>query len=289
MNELELVSELDDGIALPEVSELSFARETLLEGIASVQQRRRQRRRRLGLACAALTAAAAVLILASRPPRHLPPPASADLTATQVLERAAFVVLHIAAPRPRGDQFIYTDVRSIGGGVAVTRSWLSVDGMHDSLVAGHAIHGCAPGRSCNPTRAYFPNMPTRASQMLGFLERTQGVRPNNLNDLAKTVGWMLDFDYVLPGQQAALFEFLARTRGITLVPNVDDAAGRPGIGVSWWFGGSRSMLIFDPNSYRYLGITTDGEGGQVGGEALLQIAIVNRVGQLPGSSQPPSA
>src|SRR5579862_124094 len=263
MNELELVRELDDEIALPEVSELSFGRETLLEGIASARRRRRQGR--LGLACAALAAAATVLILRSPPPRHHLPPASAGVTATQLLERAAFVVLHTAAPRPRGDQFVYTEVRAIGGGVTLTRSWLSVDGTRDSLIAGHTLYGCvsgrlslphSAGRPCAPAPAYFPNMPTRASRMLAFLKRTQGVRPSNLNDLAKTVGSMLDSDYVLPAQQAALFDFLAHTRGISLVPNVDDAAGRSGIGVRWSIGNTRSMLIFDPTSYRYLGIRT---------------------------------
>jgi Sigma-70, region 4 len=41
------------------------------------------------------------------------------------------------------------------------------------------------------------------------------------------------------------------------------------------------MIIFDARTYAYLGLTTWGEQGQVGGDALLQIAIVNQAGQLP--------
>jgi hypothetical protein len=124
-------------------------------------------------------------------------------------------------------------------------------------------------------------MPTTASAMPGYLAKTQGVRLNDLNDVAKVVGGIFQSDYLLPAQRAALYEFLATVPGLTLQRHVKDITGRPGIGVSWSFAGSEAVLIFDPRTYTLLGITTRGEQGQVGGAALLQMAITNRAGQEP--------
>jgi hypothetical protein len=54
-----------------------------------------------------------------------------------------------------------------------------------------------------------------------------------------------------------------------------------GIGVGWSFMGSKAVLIFDPSTYTLLGVTSWGEQGQVGGAALLQMAITNQAGQKP--------
>ena len=134
---------------------------------------------------------------------------------------------------------------------------------------------------CTPQPAFFPAMPTTASAMPAYLAKTQGVRLNDLNDVAKVVEGMFQSDYLLPAQRAALYEFLATAPGLTLERNVKDITGRPGIGVGWSFEGSKAMLIFDPSTYTLLGVTTWGEQGQVGGAALLQMAITNQAGQQP--------
>jgi hypothetical protein len=134
---------------------------------------------------------------------------------------------------------------------------------------------------CTPERAYFPDMPTTAAAMGPYLARTQGIRLNDLNDLSKTVGFMLESDYILPAQRAALYRFLATTPGLTVERNVRDVSGRPGIGVVWHFMGSKAMNIFDARSFAYLGMTTWGEQGQVGGLALVRTAIVDRAGEVP--------
>jgi hypothetical protein len=41
------------------------------------------------------------------------------------------------------------------------------------------------------------------------------------------------------------------------------------------------MNIFDPRTFAYLGLTTWGEQGQVGGAALVQTAVVDQAGELP--------
>jgi hypothetical protein len=241
----------------------------------------------------------------------------AVLTAKQVLDTAATAALsHPGAP-PRPDQFVYTKVGDGGGHVAQT--WLSVDGSRNGLAEDQApnatttILGCVDGKRqirlpgyngkpytgpaqpkaavpldgpvvtepCIPQPAFFAAMPTSASAMPAYLAKTQGVRLNDVNDVAKVVEGMFQSDYLLPAQRAALYEFLATTPGLTLERNVKDISGRPGIGVGWSFMGSKAVLIFDPRTYTLLGMTTQGEQGQVGGGALLQMAITNQAGQEP--------
>ena len=117
---------------------------------------------------------------------------------------------------------------------------------------------------CTAERTFFPDMPTTAAAMGPYLEQTQGIRLNDLNDLSKTVGFMLESDYILPAQRAALYRFLATTPELTIERHVRDISGRPGIGVVWHFYGSKAMNIFDPRTFAYLGMTTWGEQGQLG-------------------------
>jgi hypothetical protein len=168
--------------------------------------------------------------------------------------------------------------------------WLSVDGSRSSVIKGHiggryrtmTLPGCVggrqPGGPCTPQPAFFPAMPTVASAIPAWLARAQGVRLNDINDLAKTVGEMFEFDYLLPRQRAALYEFLATTPRL-IKQNVRGPGGRTEIGVGWFLEGSKSMLVFDPRDYTLVGW---GVPGQAGGDAqLTQPAIVNQVGQLP--------
>ena len=134
---------------------------------------------------------------------------------------------------------------------------------------------------CTAERTYFPDMPTTAAAVGPYLEQTQGIRLNDLNDLSKTVGFMLESDYILPAQRAALYRFLATTPGLTIERHVRDISGRPGIGVVWQFYGSKAMNIFDPRTFAYLGMLTWGEQGQLGGDALVRTAIVDQAGELP--------
>ena len=241
----------------------------------------------------------------------------AVLTAKQVLDTAATAALSHPGAAPRPDQFVYTKVGDGGGHVAQT--WLSVDGSRNGLMEGQGatgkttILGCVNGKRqirlpgyngkpytgpakpkaavppdgpvvnvpCIPQPAFFAAMPTTASAMPAYLAKTQGVRLNDVNDVAKVVEGIFQSDYLLPAQRAALYEFLATVPGLTLERSVTDISGRPGIGVGWSFMGSKAVLIFDPRTYTLLGMTTQGEKSQEGGDALLQTAITNQAGQQP--------
>ena len=242
---------------------------------------------------------------------------TAVLTAKQVLDTAATAALSHPGAAPRPDQFVYTKVGDGAG--HVTQNWLSVDGSRNGLAEDPGangtttILGCVNGEHrvrlpgyngkpytgpakpktpvpldgpvltepCTAQPAFFPAMPTTASALPAYLAKTLGVRLNDLNDVAKVVGGMFQSDYLLPAQRAALYEFLSTTPGLTLERNVKDVAGRPGIGVGWSFQGSKAMLVFDPSTYTLLGVTTWGERGEVGGAALLQMAITNQAGLEP--------
>jgi hypothetical protein len=74
---------------------------------------------------------------------------------------------------------------------------------------------------------------------------------------------------------------LATTPGLTVERHVHDVSGRAGIGVVWHFYGSKAMNIFDPRTFAYLGMTTWGEKGELGGDALVRTAVVYRAGETP--------
>ncbi|MGN9837535.1 CU044_5270 family protein [Nonomuraea sp. H19] len=62
---------------------------------------------------------------------------------------------------------------------------------------------------------------------------------------------------VRPSLGAALYQVAAGLDGIVLIPDAVDAAGRPGLAVAMDEGnGTRSELIFDRRTYRYLGERT---------------------------------
>ena len=121
-----------------------------------------------------------------------------------------------------------------------------IKGGHKPIVAKKPVPMDGPGITvpmdgpvvtvpCTPELAFFPDMPTTAAAMGAYLERTQGVRLNHLNDLSKTVGFMLESDYILPAQRAALYRFLAATPGLTVGPHVRESAA---VWASAWAGTS---------------------------------------------------
>jgi len=258
----------------------------------------------VALVAGALAAVVAGLIVVATPAHVRGPGVSVrgpvvDSAAAAVLRKAALAALHLPATSPRPDQFVYMEYvyrssqykRSV-----VFQEWLSVDGSQtglfrygDKYTVAPGCPASAAGHGCEPTPAFLPDLPTTPRAMFTYLEKTDGVRPggspDDLNKLGKGADELLTFNYLLPKQRAALYEVLAQTPGFSINPHAFDAAGRPGIGISWIFaGGSKTMIIFDPRTYVELGFDTWGAGSDRNVEessGLLNIAIVDRVGQLP--------
>ena len=318
MNEMKLLRDVAAESPLLSLEELSVAGDRLLARIAEerqvvapgrrasprpVQERGLEERRRfahrivIGGVTVAAAAAIAVGVLAGAP-AHVARPLPAQLTAREVLDSAAQAALGGPTVVPRPDQFVYT--KTVGSSRVVTQTWESVDGSRNGLLIhtknGHQVlsqtlPSCASrvrkGRvlQCvRPQPAYFPDMPTSAGAMGVYLQQHGGYSAaRDLNQLADTVGLMLETDYFRPAQRAALYEFLATSPGLTVERNVQDVTGRPGVSVKWstGMGTQTEMLVFDPNTHAFLGLTyLDGQA-HGSGSALDQVAIVSQAGQLP--------
>jgi hypothetical protein len=94
--------------------------------------------------------------------------------------------------------------------------------------------------------------------------------------------------YLLPAQQAALFELMAQFPGFTIVHGARDAIGRVGVGIKWTYEGAPAEIILNPVSYAYMGDRTWPSPGFHGpgadaydGAALVKMAFVDRAGELP--------
>jgi hypothetical protein len=274
-------------------------------------------RRRLALAGLAISVAAgAALLITTRGPAApaLVPP-RIDAVSAHVLDLAAAAAGRQPGGPPRPDQFVYHAIRDGGG--HLYQSWLSVGGTRTGLVRGIGggtwsyLPGCRDGwehldapairggtdgwQHCTPIAAYLPGLPANAGAMRGYLERTQQVTMGDtvaeVDMLGHDIDDLLRTTYLTPRQLAAMYDFMASTPGFTVVPGAVDAAGRPGVGIRWQVSdgqavapGDTAMIIFNPHTGAYMGDRTTylGESPRnYSGEAVVKLAIVNRIGQLP--------
>jgi hypothetical protein len=289
MNDLELVATLAEDAPLPSGDDLAVPRARLTTAIAAeidiiaaaARGRPGSRRHRRLIAAAAVAvavAASAAVGVAVARPGGSGPVQTAQLTAVQVLDRAASAALRQPAVVPLPSQFLYTKTAEFPSGTA--EIWRSIDGAGQFVEQDGKLMRFGGG-----IPAYYPDMPTRASAMDAFLERTEGreMDDSNPRDLPKfIVGWVLQ-GYLRPAQQAALYKFYVTLPGLTLVPHVRDVSGRPGVGVSWSVGNFTVMSIFNPQTFAYLGTTswvghTEYSGGSW---AVLSTAIVDHAGEVP--------
>jgi hypothetical protein len=88
---------------------------------------------------------------------------------------------------------------------------------------------------------------------------------------------------------ALMFQVLSHIEGIKVIDHATTLAGRKGIAVAAYdpSRGTLDELIFDPKTYLYIGDSqialngTSMPGGTVNGNAVLQIAVAGKAGQLP--------
>jgi hypothetical protein len=189
-----------------------------------------------------------------------------------------------------------------------SRNWLSADGQHTVNYARNLPDGkwsiyfgpftCR--KNCSP--GYVTDLPRTVRGMRGFLLSYEGHDgPAAFRILSGIADWSWTAGLLIPNQNYALmYRAAATVKGISLVPHVTDIAGRTGIGISACipaeiqkgsmpgFHGcpDRKELVFDAKTYELVGTATDPAPGhaRLPGSpdlALLQIAIVNRSGQLP--------
>jgi hypothetical protein len=200
------------------------------------------------------------------------------------------------------------------------RFWTSVNGEHAMYRIDRDLHShkwvtnlgrttpmCDAGPNGKPDdklceKAYDPNLPRTVRGMRSYLLRYEG--PNGpvafriLNGIGDN-SWEPGF--LVPNSSYALmFRAAAPVKGIHLVRHAVDVAGQPGIAVAACvpaeiakgsmpgFHGcpQRIELIFAARSYELIGeydVVTPGSSAMTFSPdyALLQIAIVNKLGELP--------
>jgi len=268
-----------------------------------------------GAALAAAAASAAIMlpsVLAGQPSvpaRRM----HSSATAAAVLLRAARATAAIPDLHPRAGQFIYT--QSVSRYVTqhnrlfVTRAWLTVDGWHGGLILQRWASGtkwyhgfgqpdCLTlphsnwnyKANCPLPPAYVTNLPRTVKAMkrylLGYYAHGKGSPP-----AADAIGTVTGFyQFLVPHRASALmFLALSQIKGIRVIDHATTLAGDKGIAVAAYdpSRGTLDELIFDPKTYLYIGDSqialnsTYMPKGTVNGNAVLQIAVVDKAGQLP--------
>lgn len=310
MDELQLVRELGDETPFPDQAALAPARDALMAGIAGrgpVRLRKRRSRYALvgtaAIGLAAAVAATIVLMPADQPVTggNAATAPSADSSAevtdpVRLLARAARTARDDTSAPPRADQFVYA--RSAGEGGPEREIWQSVDGTHDGLLH-HAdgsktpLPGCRDGQAavvkgpevlpgvtepCEPRPAYRSDLPTDVDGMLAYLDANASGEPGSVNARGKDVLGLINESLLPPLSRAALYDAAARVPGLSVVPDARDAAGRPGVGITWPVpAGSKAeakpvVIVFDEDTYELLGTNF---------HAITALAVVDQAGQRP--------
>jgi hypothetical protein len=280
---------------------------------------RSRRLLRWGIAGAALAAAAAsaAIVLPSVLAGPPSPPARrvhAPATATAVLLRAARATAAIPNLHPRPDQFVYTESVSRyvteGNRRTITRAWLSVDGWHGGLTLlryppeskwshGLRMYDCLTlphsnwywKANCPNPPAYVTNLPRTVKAMKRYLLRSAATGQGTPPAAGAIMGIVSDtYQFLVPHRASSLmFQALSQIKGIRVIDHATTLAGRNGIAVAAYdpSRGTLDELIFDPKTYLYIGdsqialTSTSMPKGTVNGNAVLQIAVVDKPGQLP--------
>jgi hypothetical protein len=240
-------------------------------------------------------------------PRVHPP-----ATAAAVLLRAARATAAIPDLHPRADQFIYTE--SVSRYVTqhnrlfVTRAWLSADGWHGGLIlqrwasGKRWYHGLGQPdcltlphsnwnykANCPLPPAYVTNLPRKVGAMKRYLLSSAEPRMPPAVSAMQIITAVLYQDLVPHRTAALMFRALSQIEGIRVIDHATTLTGRKGIGVAAYYPahGTRLELIFDPKTYLYIGDSeialnsTYMPKGTVNGNAVQQIAVVDKPGQLP--------
>ncbi|TQM83990.1 hypothetical protein FHX81_6425 [Saccharothrix saharensis] len=291
MDDLQLLRELGDETPLPDHAALAPARAAFLAGVPVRLRKRRTRYTLVGASSIGLAAAVAATITllptaapapggqAAQAPTSTSTSTSAAepvTDAVRLLSFAARAARAEPATAPRPDQFVYTRSAVGSNGGAPREIWLSVDGTRDGVLHDHGeripMPGCANGlrdvvkgtevlgtEPCEPRPAYRSDLPTDVDGMLAYLDANASGESGSVNARGKDVLGLIDESMLSPLTRAALYDAAARVPGLSVVPDARDAAGRPGLGITWPVppgsspGAKPVMVVFDAETYALLG------------------------------------
>ncbi|MGW4753006.1 CU044_5270 family protein [Streptomyces chartreusis] len=299
MDDLTMVRDLAADVPPPTVDARSAARARLRHAIVQ-EGRPRPLSRRLMLRVAVAGTAGAALaggaVYATRGERGTDSPRMTELSAAQLLHRAAdrSRAEGVRLPVPRNDQYVYTRnfiTRTyVEGGRKKTwtdESWISVDGSRPSRREEYGkVHNDPPlGEhevAWPPTEyAKLAKWPTDPAKLLKVLR--MGRPGADLEAFGNACQFFVVPRVMPPGLEAAVFEAVARIPGIRTDHEAVDGLGRPGVAVT--YPELTYSFIFDPRTYAYLGLRLTGSNGGRDKyremRSRAEIAVVDRIGQRP--------
>ncbi|WAL99496.1 CU044_5270 family protein [Streptomyces sp. Je 1-369] len=217
------------------------------------------------------------------------------------------------------DQFVYTrskvreadltSGKAVVGPVRDTESWVSQEpgplrklgltrSEGETLPINAQLgdtHGTPEGLG-RPTYHWLSTLPTDPEKLLDHLYAKVPKSDEAERDQAvfDSIGSLLG-GATPPDTAAALYRAAARIPGVTKVPSAKDLTGRTGVAIARddkTFG-ARTEWVFDPQDLTFLGSrsylfrdTTYGKAGTLmSAEAVIDVAVVDKAGQAPATSQ----
>ncbi len=152
----------------------------------------------------------------------------------------------------------------------------------------------------SPSFAYLRSLPQDPHKLAAKLKQQADELPENSTaGPFKVIAMALTDQVVPPGTAAAMFEAAQTFEGVSVVEDVELAAsGEQGIAVTKVAGNQRTALVFDPETYQFMGVQHvamedslfgDAKAGDVlGSTAVVERALVAEAGQLPGGGHIPA-
>lgn len=223
-----------------------------------------------------------------------------------LLARVARAAAGQTTPVVRDDQYMYvategafeTTIVGLNGSVTTRMDplskrqiWISVSDLcrpgllrtdgQDTKLTDNPGAACPDRGSLNdPTYRLLQSLPTDPRTLLNMIytvEKGHGQTPDQ--EAFTTIGDLLRESIASPEVSAALYRAAALIPGVTAVPDVENAIGTHGMGVT--FGGE--TWVFDKTTLTMIGERDiDATTGKVAGEtAILARGFVDRPGQLP--------
>jgi hypothetical protein len=245
------------------------------------------------------------------------PSPTVDPEAARILNGAALVAAQQPDPTARGARYLFVEwifAQAPSSGInpetgkpdkrdppTLYRMWLPADGTGNGLIRKRPVadphawteepipESDVPFQ--NPAPLGVPEgVPTDADEMLAYLYRS--TTPNPSRDPGAFIDgiFLIEQEYFQPAVVSAAFAALARIPGLTVEREVIDAAGRQGVSVGCLWVSIRRELIFDPQTYAFLGarnITVEDPDRQfppglvIDSTAYLRSGIVDELGQVP--------
>ncbi|GAA4074605.1 CU044_5270 family protein [Nonomuraea soli] len=131
-------------------------------------------------------------------------------------------------------------------------------------------------RKRRTTYADLASWPTDVASLRERVRQAAAAHPAEPHlRMSYTLQNLIDKSVVRPSLRASLFALISEMEGVTVKPSMTDALGRAGVGVRTAEG---TTLIFEPETYRYLGYAEENRNGHViASHALETVELLDRL------------